>query len=140
MSGAAVIPPAATTAPSVTFAFVKLVVRDLDAMLGFYEAALGLVAAQTVDTDTMTEQILRRPGVEAGPSLILYRHKDGREIALGNAHGPIGFYVRDVDAAFAHAVAKGAAPDRPPFDVGNLRVAFVLDPEGHEIELVSVRR
>jgi lactoylglutathione lyase len=132
--------PAVTTAPSATFGFVKLVVRDLDAMLDFYRRTLGLVVTQTVDTDTMTEKILGKPGAQGGASLILYRHKDGREITLGNAHGPVGFYVRDVDAAFAHAVAEGAKPDREPFDAGTMRVAFVLDPEGREIELVSVRR
>jgi lactoylglutathione lyase len=132
--------PAATTAPSATFGFVKLVVRELEPMLDFYGRVLGLVAAQTVDTPEMTEKILRKPGQETGAGLILYRHKDGREITLGNAYGPVGFYVRDVDAAYAHAVAQGATGQRPPWDSGALRVAFVLDPEGREIELVSVRR
>ena len=130
---------AQTRPPSATFAFVKLVVRDLDAMLAFYSRVLGLVAAQTVDTPEMTEKILRKPGQETGASLILYFNKDGRETALGSAYGPVGFYVRDVDAAYAHAVANGAVAHRPPWDSGNLRVAFVLDPEGREIELVSVR-
>ena len=132
--------PATATAPSATFGFVKLVVRELEPMLDFYARVLGLIAVQTIDTPEMTEKILRKPGQEAGAGLILYRHKDGREITLGNAYGPVGFYVRDVDAAFAHAVAQGAKPEREPWDSGNLRVAFVLDPEGREIELVSVKR
>jgi predicted enzyme related to lactoylglutathione lyase len=131
---------AQATAPSATFAFVKLVVRELEPMLDFYDRVLGLVPVQTVDTPEMTEKILRKRGQEAGAGLILYRHKDGREITLGNAYGPVGFYVRDVDAAYAHAVAEGATPHRPPWDAGNLRVAFILDPEGREIELVSVKR
>jgi predicted enzyme related to lactoylglutathione lyase len=132
--------PVQATAPSATFGFVKLVVRELEPMLEFYAGVLGLVAAQTIDTPEMTEKILRKPGQETGAGLILYRHKDGREITLGNAYGPVGFYVRDVDASFAHAVAQGAAAHREPWDSGNLRVAFVLDPEGREIELVSVKR
>ena len=132
--------PTQAAAPSATFGFVKLVVRELEPMLDFYGRVLGLVAVQTIDTPEMTEKILRKPGQEAGAGLILYRHKDGREITLGNAYGPVGFYVRDVDAAFAHAVAQGATPERPPWDAGGLRVAFVLDPEGREIELVSVKR
>jgi lactoylglutathione lyase len=131
---------AKAAAPSATFGFVKLVVGELEPMLDFYGRVLGLVAVQTIDTPEMTEKILRRPGQEAGAGLILYRHKDGREITLGNAYGPVGFYVRDVDAAFAHAVAEGARPERAPWDTGGLRVAFVLDPEGREIELVSVKR
>jgi predicted enzyme related to lactoylglutathione lyase len=130
----------AATAPSATFGFVKLVVRELEPMLDFYARVLGLIAVQTIDLPEMTEKILRKPGQEAGAGLILYRHKDGREITLGNAYGPVGFYVRDVDAAFAHAVAAGATPHREPWDAGALRVAFILDPEGREIELVSVKR
>ena len=139
MSDTIIEKTSATVAPSATFGFVKLVVRELEPMLGFYERVLGLVAAQTIDTPEMTEKILRKPGQTGGAGLILYRHKDGREIALGTGYGPIGFYVRDVDAAFEHAVSHGATPHREPWDTGNLRVAFVLDPEGREIELVSVK-
>lgn len=140
MSETATLTPAETKAPSVTLGFIKVIVQDLETALTFYERAFGLVATQTVDTPEMTEKMLRKPGVETGPMVILYRHKDGRKIEVGNGWGPVGFYVRDVDAAFAHAVSQGAAPHREPWDSGNLRVAFVLDPEGHEIELVSVRR
>jgi predicted enzyme related to lactoylglutathione lyase len=141
MSDAPTTDRPATTAPSVSFGFVKLVVRDLEGAVAFYERALGLTAAQTIDLPELTEKVLRKAGSEGGPALILYHHKDGREITLGNAHGPVGFYVRDVDAAFAHAVACGGKPDRPPWDASpTMRVAFVLDPEGHEIELVSMKR
>lgn len=133
-------PAGTATAPSATFGFVKLVVRELEPMLEFYERVLGLVAVQTIDLPEMTEKILRKPGQETGAGLILYRHKDRREITLGNAYGPVGFYVRDVDAAYAHAVANGAKGEREPWDSGALRVAFILDPEGREIELVSVKR
>src|SRR5687767_829447 len=127
MSETATAAPAAVRAPSATFGFVKLVVRDLEAMVAFYDRALGLTVGQTVDTPEMTEKILRKPGVETGPMVILYRHKDGREITLGNGWGPVGFYVRDVEAAYAHAIAQGAAPHREPFDAGAMQVAFVLD-------------
>jgi len=140
MSETATAAPAAVRAPSATFAFVKLIVRDLDGMVGFYERALGLTVGQTVDMPEMTEKILQKPGQQGGAMVILYHHKDGREISLGNGWGPVGFYVRDVEAAYAHAISQGATPHREPFDAGAMRVAFVLDPEGHEIELVSMKR
>lgn len=127
-------------APSVRFGFVKFVVRDLAAMRGFYERAFGLTLAQEIDLPDATEMILRRAGEETGFSLILYGRKDGRPTSVGDAHGPLGLYVRDVDAAFAHAVREGAAPHREPWDTGAMRVAFVLDPEGRELELISMRR
>ncbi|HEX3888009.1 MAG TPA: VOC family protein [Phenylobacterium sp.] len=139
MSETAAAPaPAAATAPSARFGFVKFVVRDLAAMRNFYERAFGLAVAQTIDLPDITELVMRRPGEETGFSLILYWNKDGREVALGSAHGPLGLYVRDVDAAFAHAVSQGAAPHREPWDTGAMRVAFVLDPEGRELELISM--
>jgi len=130
----------ATSAPSVRYGFMKFVVRDLEAMRSFYERAFGLVVAQTIDLPDLTELVLRRAGDESGFSLILYWNKDGREIAVGTGHGPLGLYVRDVDAAFAHAVSQGATPHREPWDTGAMRVAFVLDPEGRELELVSMVR
>jgi lactoylglutathione lyase len=139
MSETAAAPaPAAATAPSARFGFVKFVVRDLAAMRSFYERAFGLAVAQTIDLPDITELVMRRPGEETGFSLILYWNKDGREVALGSAHGPLGLYVRDVDAAFAHAVSQGAAAHREPWDTGAMRVAFVLDPEGRELELISM--
>jgi len=130
-----------TTAPvSVRMGFVKFVVRDLGAMRSFYERAFGLAVAQTIELPDIVELVMRRPGDETGFSLILYWNRDGREVAVGSAHGPLGLYVRDVDAAFAHAVKEGAAPHREPWDAAAMRVAFVLDPEGRELELISMRR
>ncbi|HEX7946734.1 MAG TPA: VOC family protein [Phenylobacterium sp.] len=131
---------ASATAPSATFAFTKLIVSDLDGAVDFYGRVLGLVVAQSIETEDLVEHILAKPGQQGGANLILYQHKDGRALSLGDAHGPVGFYVRDVDAAYAHALAQGARGHSEPFDAGTLRVAFILDSEGHEIELVSVRR
>jgi lactoylglutathione lyase len=132
--------PQTTTAPSVRFGFMKFVVRDLEAMRSFYERAFGLVVAQSIDLPEITELLMRRPGEETGFSLILYYSKDGREVTVGTGHGPLGLYVRDVDAAYAHALKEGAAPHREPWDTEAMRVALVLDPEGHELELISIRR
>ena len=141
MSETATAPAAqATTAPSATFAFCKVIVSDLDGAVDFYGRVLGLVVAQTIEMDDLAERIMAKPGQQGGANLILYQHKDGRSLTLGDAHGPVGFYVRDVDAAYAHALAQGAQGHREPFDAGTLRVAFILDPEGHEIELVSVKK
>ena len=131
---------ATTTAPSVRFGFVKFVVQDLEAMRSFYERAFGLAVAQTIDQPDFMELILRRPGEETGFSLILFWYRNGPEVAVGSAHGPLGLFVRDVDAAYAHAVKEGATAHREPYDTGAMRVAFVLDPEGREIEIISMRR
>lgn len=133
-------PAAATSPPSARFGFMKFVVRDLEAMKSFYERAFGLAVSKTIDLPDITELVMRRPGEDTGFSLILYWNKDDRPIEVGSGHGPLGLYVRDVDAAYAWAVSQGAAPHRPPWDAGAMRVAFVLDPEGRELELISMRR
>lgn len=140
MSGTATTPTAQSVAPSATFAFTKLIVANLDEAVNFYARVLGLVVAQTVENADMVEKILAKVGQQGGSNLILYHRKEGGGLTLGDAHGPVGFYVRDVDAAFQHAVREGAKAHREPFDAGALRVAFILDPDGHEIELVSVKR
>jgi predicted enzyme related to lactoylglutathione lyase len=141
MSDTATAPTPQTQAPpSARFGFMKFVVRDLDAMRSFYERAFGLVVAQTIDLPDIMELVLRRPGEETGFSLILYWNKAGGDVSVGTGHGPLGLFVRDVDAAYAHAVSQGATPHREPWDTEAMRVAFVLDPEGRELELISMRR
>jgi lactoylglutathione lyase len=142
MSDTATAPAPQTAAPpsAPRFGFIKFVVRDLDAMRSFYERAFGLVVAQTIDLPDIVELVMRRPGEETGFSLILYWNKAGGDVAIGSGHGPLGLFVRDVDAAYAHAVSQGATAHREPWDTEAMRVGFVLDPEGRELELISMRR
>jgi len=129
----------ATTLPDglrARLSFFKVMVRDLGAATEFYSRAFGLVPAQTVETDTIAEVILGRGEGGRETSLVLCRYKDGRALRSGDLHGPMGFQVSDVDAVYAHAVAQGAVSLRPPYTFGNSRVAFVADPDGHEIELL----
>jgi len=123
--------------PPVRLQFIKFVVRDLDAMLAFYENALGLSVLRTIETETMLEKVMGDPDKPAGMNLLLYWYKDGRDVTVGNGHGPLGCFVPDADKAYAHAIAHGATPHRPPFDLNSLRLAFVHDPEGREIEFLA---
>jgi len=85
----------------------------------------------------MLEKVLGDPDKPNGMNLLLYWYKDGREVAVGNGHGPLGCFVPDAAASYEHAIANGVPPDRPPFEVNGLRVAFVRDPEGREIEFLT---
>ena len=130
--------PETVSAPSMKFGFIKFVVRDLAGITAFYERVLGLMVTRTIDLPDIVEKVMSHPNDHSGFGLILYFNKDDREVTVGDGHGPLGLYVRDVDAAYAHAVSQGATPHRAPFDAGNLRVAFVLDPDGRELEFISV--
>jgi len=118
--------------------FVKLIVRDLAAAEDFYGRAFGLVAMQRFQAPDMEEAIMGRGEGDKDASLVLYRHKDGRTLAGGDLHGPIGFYVSDVDAVYKHVLSQGAVSLRAPVAFGTSRVAFVADPDGHEIEVIGM--
>ncbi|MBS1239559.1 MAG: hypothetical protein H6R45_265 [Proteobacteria bacterium] len=123
--------------PYVRLAFFKLNVPDMDAALAFYRKVFGFTVIQTFDEEDFLEHIMALPGQEAGPNLLLVAYKDGREVAVGPGHGPVGFMTDNIDALYAKAVAAGANPIVPVFDLGAVRVGIFLDPDGHEIELVQ---
>ena len=127
--------PAKAAEAGIALGFLKLVVDDLEAMVSFYTAAFGFVVRDRIDLPELEEAMLVQPGQTF--NLVLLRWKDGRALTVGNAHGPIGMTTRNLDQTFAHAVASGATPEREPYGLGAMRIAFVFDPEGHEIELIQ---
>ena len=131
MSGAA----AQEAHPSLSF--LKFTVADLPAMQGFYMKAFGLSVQKNLDNPDNQELILTNA---KGLDLALVHYKDNRKIVLGNANGPIGFYLSaaDVDAFYKSAMAAGAVSRSAPGGHGGLRVAIVADPEGHDIELLHL--
>lgn len=119
---------------SASIAFLKLTVSDLTRAQHFYEAALGFERVNGFDTPDFEEVILAQPGVAF--QLMLLRYKDGR--AAQADHGPTGFSTVDIAASHAALVAAGATPRGEVVDVGGgILVAFLGDPDGHEIELVQ---
>lgn len=118
------------------FNFVKIVVSDLPAMEAFYTGALGFQVQNRIDAPGFKEVMLAQ---KAGAfTLVLYHHTDGRRIDNGNGWGPLGFIVRDCDADHARLISHGAAEARAPASFGAMKVSFVTDPEGHEIELLQL--
>jgi lactoylglutathione lyase len=114
---------------------MKLIVRDIARMTAFYEQAFGFAQANRFDTPDF-EEIMLRQGEDPFLFLLL-AYKDGRSHPDATAHGATGFVTDDVQAAVDKAVAAGARVKLAPFDVGPTRVAFLADPEGHEIEIIQ---
>src|SRR5471030_3045506 len=115
--------------------FLKFTVSDLPAMQAFYQKAFGMRQQKRLDNPANTEVILTS---DKGADLALVYYKDNRKVTLGDANGPIGFYLTDVDTAYARAMAAGAVSRTAPRSAGNARVAVVVDPEGHDIELLHL--
>ena len=54
--------------------------------------------------------------------------------------GRVIFYVSDVDAIYARAIARGLSPQAPPRDASwGERYFHIVDPDGHEISLARPR-
>jgi lactoylglutathione lyase len=123
---------------TVRLAFFKLNVPDMDAALAFWRAGFGFTITQTFDEPEFLEHIMAVAGRETGPSLILVRYSDGRDVTPGPGHGPVGFEVDDIEAAHERALAAGAEQLTGIFAVGPVKVALLKSPEGHEIELVQL--
>jgi catechol 2,3-dioxygenase-like lactoylglutathione lyase family enzyme len=124
------------------FSFTKIEVKDIAAAQAFYTAALGLEVVGRVNFGEgerlMHEVILALPGSRPpAPNLIIISYPNATCPTPGEA--TTGFMVADLDAALARATAAGATIDIPATDVPEhgLRLAFILDPLGHRIELLQ---
>ncbi len=123
-------------APRITLNFFKLIVTDLPKMQAFYETAFGFKEVNRIKMEHLEEVMMTLP---SGPmTLVLYKHLDGRDVTVGNGHGPVGLVTKAVDEYYDKALAAGGTEMDAPRDLGQMRVAFVRDPEGHEIELIKV--
>ena len=118
---------------SASQSFLKIFVADLDRSAAFY-AALGLAPGGRMAAPAFDELILRG----SGGSIVLCRWRDGRALERGNANGPIGFMVTDVDAVHDRVVAAGGTSRLSPRSLGAARLAFVADLDGHELELLNL--
>ena len=118
------------------FTFVKLTVADIDAATAFFEKAFGMTHADTVDTPAFREHMMS--GRKGSATIVLFHWKDGREIETGNGYGPVGMITRDLDADLARALSAGAIQKGDTVSFGPARIAFVLTPEGHEIEMMQM--
>jgi glyoxylase I family protein len=125
-----------------------LSVRDLGGAAQWYCDALGYtreldLRVDPIDLDIVMLihrthgdrlELLHRPG--SAPGL---RAADPAEAALCESFGHVAFDVADLDAAFDRVVGLGARPvltPRPSPEPG-VRMAFVADPEGNLVELLS---
>ncbi|MFW1678492.1 lactoylglutathione lyase [Pontibacter sp. JAM-7] len=119
-------------------------VTDLEQSIHFY-------------CDVMGMQLLRRKdypegkftlafigyGDEASNTVLELTHNwDTNEYDLGNAYGHIAIEVDDVYAACDNIKTKGGniVRDAGPMKGGNSILAFVKDPDGYMVELLSPDR
>ena len=123
--------------PVAKFGFFKLIVRDLARSRRFYEQSFGFEQAGFFDTSEFQEAVMHQPGTDVNIMLLAY--KDGRDISAAIGHGPTGFFTDDIETAHDRLIAEGAIAKSGIFVVEDtIKVAFLDDPDGHELELCQM--
>lgn len=123
---------------TLSFAFTKIVVADLDTSEQFYSRTLGLERLAYIEfgegPGQLQEVILAVPG---GAQLNLVRYPNKPMLAPGET--VIGFMVDDVDETVATMGDAGARITVPVLEMPDhrLKLAYVADIDGHIIELIQ---
>ena len=120
-----------------TFDHVMIRVEDLDESLEWYTENFGFEEVSRWEADTFTNVKLGQPDdPEEGATLELTYNHDGRSYEMGDAWGHIALRTPDVFDAYEMLMENGVPDYRDPESCGG-NIAFVKDPDGHEIELVT---
>ena len=124
-----------------TYMFAKTFVHDLDAMAAFYEAVFGLVPFGR-HKDAMLgreiDEITYQASYPGGPALTLIKYLDSTGPTAGEAVQ--GFMTNDLEATVERARTNGGSVPDPVRAIPEfgIKVAFVLDPEGHVNEVIEM--
>lgn len=121
---------------------INIYVANVEATVAFYRDLFGL--RETFRTPEHGEPIhaeLRLDGLVLGFATIeSARRLHGLAAGSGPPRAELVLWTDDVDAAYAALTEKGAHPMSPPHDfIGNLRAAWVADPDGNPIQIVMRR-
>jgi predicted enzyme related to lactoylglutathione lyase len=129
--------------PDASFAFTKLVVRDVEKMSAFYRDVYGLHAVNRVRGESIGGEEIDEIMMSGDPnatwsSLVLLQY-------LGRGPSPngeaiLGFTTGDLPALLERVRAAGGGVHAPIQEMAELRlrVAFATDPEGHLSEVVQM--
>ncbi|MFB1012023.1 MAG: lactoylglutathione lyase [Thiopseudomonas sp.] len=119
-------------------------VGDLDKSIAFYTEVLGMQLLRRKDyPDGKFTLSFVGYGNEAENSVIELTHNwDTASYDLGNGYGHIALEVPDVYQACENIRARGGKITREPGPMmhGDSILAFVEDPDGYKIELLSPSR
>lgn len=125
---------------ALSFAFTKLKVGQIDALEAFYTQALGLAVTVRIEVTEgdapFRELFFGMPGA-ARPDFALIEYPGQPVPPTGEAL--LSFMVADLEASIAAVEAHGGKRLTDPIEAPEwqTRLAFVMDPGGHQIELMQ---
>ena len=119
-------------------------VVDLDKSIEFYTQVLGMKLLRKKDypEGKFTLAFIGYGDESENTAIELTHNWDTKDYELGNAFGHIAIEVEDVYKACETIKAKGGKVVREagPMKHGSSILAFVDDPDGYKIELLSPKR
>ena len=120
------------------FVHVCLRARDIERSVAFYEA-LGFEQRGRLVFANAFNIYLGLPG---GPDCLELTVNVGHDepYDLGSGFGHFAMTVDDLDQMLLTLEKQGIVPTRPPFAPGGreeLRIAFIEDPDGYQVELID---
>jgi len=121
------------------FSYTGIGVRDMDRSIKFYTEKLGMELLgryKIRETDGEIAE-LKSPGGDQMLELNWYSNRG--EYRNGDEVDHLAFEVNDVDVALAELRSCGVEVAVEPFNEGGSRLAFVKDPDGIWIELLTAR-
>ena len=112
-------------------------VEDADEALGFWTRKFGYRPAGRWEADSFANYFVKPEGAakEAMAVELTYNY-DGRSYETGDAWGHLAVRCADLHDAWETLMTREATDYRDPASC-NDRYAFVTDPDGHEVEIVT---
>ncbi|CAM3382487.1 MULTISPECIES: VOC family protein [Saccharibacillus] len=118
---------------NLTWNWLTLRVRDLEASIAFYNGVLGLPVDRRFES---RGRLIAMLGTAQQPKIELIQ---GGDVNVRPGSGiSVGFEVESLDAAMAELADRGIPIARGPVSPNpRLRFLYVLDPDGFEVQLAQ---
>ncbi len=119
---------------------INYYVEDVDIAVRFYTEHFGFVETFRTPKQGKPDHV----EVRLGPLVLGLASKEAGKTVHGLPLGPGGFpraelviWTENVDEAYATLLEQGVPSVRAPHDFLSLRAAWVMDPDGNPVEIVS---
>jgi catechol 2,3-dioxygenase-like lactoylglutathione lyase family enzyme len=117
---------------------VHLICRDLEKMIGFFEAAIGAELVERRKFGTADGATLNLQGIDINLRVAREGEKIGENLTPSSyGYDHIGLQVEDVQAAYEDLSKRGYSFFMRPTEAAGLMIAFFKGPENITIELVQ---
>lgn len=122
------------------FLHTMIRVRDLDQAKQFYGTlGLKLVREKEYPDGKFTLAFMGCPGDDGGQVELTYNWEQKEDYTVGDAWGHLAFGVEDIYKTCDELKKQGVTIKREPGPMkhGSTVIAFIVDPDGHVIELIE---